>query len=136
MKLSEAMRLGAMISPQSRAGIQETRDGVRHTCALGAALEASGALKPTPTTGPGLNHRGSATSDFGYNVCPEWYHLLESYQLHPEFLIKSKVQLVRIISSLNDRYGWTRERIADWVETIENQQEQANPIEVDEAVQV
>ncbi len=89
LRLSEAMRLGAMLKPQ---GFEILRDALGRTCALGAAGEAVGhlhlrAIYPIldlPATCPVHGFRG--------------------------------FRLIDAIVSLNDVHCWTRERIADWIE--------------------
>lgn len=79
MKLSEAIRLGALLHPQcfDTMVLHNDSGSVVGTCALGAAAEAG-------------------------------------FKLHTvDILLRSK------ITRLNDRAGWTRERIADWVESFE-----------------
>ena len=38
--------------------------------------------------------------------------------IHP--VTKSQGQLYHIIQDLNDSHGWSREKIADWIETLDN----------------
>lgn len=108
MKLSEAIRLGAMLRPQV-FGV--TADDVG-TCALGGALEAIG--------------RGHLK----YHDSPTHWPVAGAVVVHP-------VQgydhvLFGVARSLNDEHRWTREQIADWVETIEQQQDQpATPVAVE-----
>lgn len=103
LKLPEAMRLGAMVEPQV-FGIRATAVG---SCAVGSAMKAA--------TG---SHWGSLGSiwpwaDVINPPCP-------ACGLHP-------VNLGTAIVHLNDEHRWTREQIADWVATIESQQEAAQP---------
>lgn len=102
MKLSEAIRLGAMLHPQCFGSMNRWRDGgdlpsavgddeVIATCALGAA-EAAG----YPDT------FSVSSSDMVCPECPQWTNGLE-----------------QVVAHLNDRHRWTRERIADWVATVE-----------------
>ena len=83
MKLSEAIRIGAKLRPQSFRGF--FRDG--GSCALGAAVHAK---------------TGRASPDFPTN----W----EEFFGVPNGLCGE-------IINLNDRKGWTREQIADWLES-------------------
>ena len=100
MRLSEAIRLGALLKPQA-FGLM-TRDG--GTCAWGAALEAAGirfncfgTLAPLPDDWKVL----SAT----LTTCPAC-----GDECHVGGIMGGH---------LNDIHRWTRERIADWVATIE-----------------
>jgi len=112
MKLSEAIRLGAMLKPQAREDlIQETFDAstgklVVATCALGAALDAVGLI---PENG---------WRDCCYNVLvTELWPILRSTAEEPCIPLWNK------ITRLNDDEGWSREAIADYVEKLENVQE-------------
>lgn len=110
MKLSEAIRLGAMLKPQGR----ELYIDAGKTCAVGAALDAIGVLDwflaqggdPTdwfPELSRDINRppnsrcpiSGCDDSDARFNIASTIFHL-------------------------NDDHRWTREQIADWVETIEH----------------
>lgn len=91
MLLSEAIRLGAMLRPQSFAGVFLDSEG--KSCAIGAACEAAG----VPLQG--------ALGISNYSGAEEAFPLLK--QLELEIVIH------------NDADRWTRERIADWVEERE-----------------
>lgn len=102
MKLSEAIRLGAMLKPQGRRGFF---DG-GNTCALGAAADAIGRLNDL--------------LDGRFLESKEW-PLLSEMAAHPVTLWTRSVW--DVVTSMNDIFGWTREQIADWVETIERERE-------------
>lgn len=106
MKLSEAIRLGALLNKQKRylAG-----DRSKGTCALEAATEALG-----------FNYQ----VDNYFAVCQQEFRLefMLRYVRCPECHEPSQLEYV-ITFCLNDRHGWTREHIADWVETIEPHEE-------------
>jgi hypothetical protein len=104
MRLSDAIRLGAMMKPQAFKGL--FRDG--GSCALGAALDAIGcglddgfrdqlALFPT-------------TIGIGRVTCPQCgrFGWIDAVVVH-----------------LNDDHRWTREAIADFVEPLERRAESA-----------
>jgi hypothetical protein len=101
MKLSEAIRLGATLKPQAFDGL----DHHGGSCALRAAAEALG----LPTDGIYIN----------YNLLRELYpYLGKAGQPCP--VCATKIGLPSdVIGHLNDKHRWTRERIADFVETIE-----------------
>lgn len=103
MTLSEGIRLGAMLKPHGvHFLLWEGR-----TCALGAAAEAAGVrLKPRQTV---------ITDD----MC-EVYPILaaESRQICPA-CDSSRPGVASVVVHLNDIHYWTREQIADHVETIE-----------------
>ena len=104
MKLSEAIRLGSMLHPQHFGDMHgwET-DGdkivIASSCALGAAMDA------------------------GYLI--DIKGLLDTYTICPACLVSApptgRVQAT--IVHLNELHKWTRERIADWIESIEMREE-------------
>lgn len=115
MKLSEAIRLGSMLGPQTFHQLHRANA----TCARGAALLAIG------------------IKDWAENdevAHTEWPILFE---MRPELKSceicgKEYVAelLVFAITHLNDQHRWTRERIADWVEQIENEMEAEQVVSV------
>lgn len=106
--LSEAIREGAKLNPQStRLYIQ-----VGCTCAWGAAVQATRALNGDPL------FKGS---DSG--ICDAVEQLERVYRY-----VKEKARcpacsqaktLNDAVHHLNDRHKWTREAIADWLESEE-----------------
>jgi hypothetical protein len=106
MKLSEAIRLGAMLKPQRFGGLYVDSG----TCALGAAMDAIGALPKKQSV---------ICSDAEWEPALRlWGGLLDRRVAHP--VNASPEDLVcHVITNLNDSHKWTREQIADWVETIE-----------------
>lgn len=111
MKLSEAIRLGAMLKPQ---GFGLLNDGDA-TCALGAAHHAAGiivyddqvkasihALRRWPVLGVKTNMPIA-----GYRQC--------------------LCRVDTMIVTLNDEERWTREQIAEWVEGVEATHEIGQP---------
>lgn len=106
MKLSEAIRLGAMMKPQAFGSFYDNGG----SCALGAACDALG-------IDPNLETQFLFVPDkIGYSVCPECGMT--------RFQRNTAEDDAYLIVHLNDIHRWTREQIADWVETIEAQQEQ------------
>ena len=107
MKLSEAIRLGAMLKPQ---GFGMLFDGAR-TCAMGAAHEAI----------------FGEMSEFDIDdSCSEVYALFDtllSQRMACPTCGYAYRRTYRVIHHLNDKHKWNREQIADWVATIEAQQE-------------
>lgn len=108
MKLSEAIRLGATLRPQG-FGQLFTTDG--RTCALGAALESIGVF--------GV--------DIVAAVLPEaWDWIMKGKYNGPRGVTKQTWitnNAYSIIVYLNDHEEWSRERIADWVESLESQED-------------
>ena len=101
MQLSEAIRLGAMLHPQQAFGTYRRFNDegqVVATCAIGAAGQAGYR---------GDEHRSVLLMRTSCPVC--------------EF----REALRCVVAHLNDKHLWTREKIADWVATIElTEQEQ------------
>lgn len=106
MRLSEAIRLGALMKPQ-RFGYAN-KDG--KTCAAGAAYDAI---------------------DLDFNEqTPEawkWVGQVLRYCPHPNCNAygHDRPKVVQYILSLclNDGHRWTRERIAVWIESVEQELE-------------
>lgn len=99
LRLSEAIRLGAILKPQA-FGHYFYQDG--GSCALVAASEAMGV----------------EYSKIDWNVIVKEAGLpLEC----PECGVRPKHPAGVISLHLNDRHRWTRERIASFVESIEQQ---------------
>jgi hypothetical protein len=107
VKLSEAIRLGAMMRPQAFGTVF---DGIG-TCAMGAACDAVGANY--------YNMRDSDELGMNHDDCVPCPACGKRPQ---EFVYASTI--AGNIAHLNDHHFWTREAIADWVETIEAQQDQ------------
>lgn len=104
MRLSEAIRLGAMLKPQAFGGPADAPlQQQAATCALAAAAEALGLrmLNIFWKSWPWM-----WVNDFDrQRVCP----VCTSDQCHP----------AGVIVHLNDVHRWTREQIANFVETFE-----------------
>lgn len=127
MRLSEAIRLGAMLKPQAFGsfftrgsdvtvvgdvlGLRRTADS---TCALGGALDAVGALE------------FSALEWVAYGLPSRW-PVLRVAATCPECGECCGAQGVWDVVAvhLNNKHRWTREQIADWVESIEQAQQPA-----------
>ena len=115
MKLSEAIRLGSMLRPQGFGAY--TRDG--RSCALGAAREAIGLILGWPG---------------------EWVVILSKRQKCPVCCVADVAtvslrhlvidRLFETIVLLNDEHHWTREQIADFIESqVERKQGNADAVE-------
>lgn len=106
MKLSEAIRLGSMIRPQAFG--DHFRGG--GSCAMGAAMEAVGMTR-------------------GSEEPPEWLAMLSATGIRGCPVCHApQNNAIGVSIHLNDWHRWTREQIADWVETIERQTEQPQQI--------
>ena len=98
MRLSEAIRLGAMATTQGYGPLSITNEDA--PCAIGAALLAVGKQA-------GRYDALDEQWPFAYDVkvqCPA---------------CEMRDFVADVLWHLNDTHKWTRERIADWVETIE-----------------
>lgn len=114
MKLSEAIRLGSMMKPQGFGDFYITPIWKSNgplgleiplheaSCALGAALDATD------------------TDDSDYPDA--WNPLVDFRRQCPQCSTYQEI-VWDVIVHLNDDHRWTRERIADWVEQIEIEQE-------------
>ncbi len=129
MRLSEAIRLGAMMKPQ---GFGEPLSLNGHaTCGFGAAVDAIG--MPTRDVLEGEYVTNGRAGGFAKRGCKaliipaEWNPFLEEFHLCPSCSAVSGNGMTRnglqAITHLNDFHRWTRERIANWVELQELQEE-------------
>lgn len=109
MKLSEAIRLGAMLKPQGFGAC--LWDG--RTCAMGAAYDAIGGL--------GVIDDGKGWGK-ALAVWPSLRIFLgrECHLCSDESPMPSEAN---VIAHMNDAHGWTREQIATWVQELEAQHE-------------
>lgn len=111
MYLHEAIRLGAMATEQGRGN----RSMLGHArCALGGALYAIGYVPL---------ERESPTDSRCYHFLIGRWPILHTMVKIPVGALNERVNLLTAIYMLNDMAGWTREAIADWVETIERRAE-------------
>ena len=116
MKLHEAIRLGAMVKPQGR-GAFYTPNG---TCAAGAALDAIGRLD---TTACAPNAATSVAQIFLLRECFPILANLPNFCPACERPFSGGWGFAEMqLAHLNDIHRWTREQIADWVQTIEDAQ--------------
>ena len=101
MKLSEAIRLGSMMGPQC-FGYMRLGEA---TCALGAAYKAlDDSVREVSMT--------------------DIYPWLAKKIICPVDYCSGITEVIFIIAQhLNDDHRWTRERIADWVATVEPKEE-------------
>ena len=121
MKLSEAIRLGAMMKPQAfgdyfRGGIRKRWQRILNFLGLYSAQESSCAWGAALEGG------------FGYLDSEDDVVYPDEYNWLSESIIRCPAchigqSTFYLIVHLNDDHRWTRERIADWVESIENAQQ-------------
>ena len=114
MLLSEAMRLGAS---WSKKGIIHIKSDDR-TCALGAALEGSVGIESNwPASMEKLSKK------FPYLHMQVVHPVMDNIIAGSLNCFNFKAgSLGATITILNDSYNWTREQIADWIETIEEKE--------------
>lgn len=109
MKLSDAIRLGALLHPQCFGMLWEQNLNLqlRATCALGAAYHAAGIVRH------GCVDVRDAEATFPIMAreveCPGGCGRVENCG--------------DTVAHLNDDHRWSREQIADWVATIEAREE-------------
>ncbi len=131
MKLSEAIKLGAMLKPQG-IGENSIHATSPATCAWGAAIEAAAVpariarIEEIAGQAPARGTNGGATHSTVYAIPREWQRIAGTRVVCPACLMADGVY--RIIPHLNDDHRWTREQIADWIATMET--EEAAPAEV------
>lgn len=112
MKLSEAISMGAMLGPQSFSAWQ-LGDA---TCAIGAAMAAvgieDGLSRDVMRVWPWIFDEERASRVCPVAECAKSNRMAES--------------VGHVIMHLNDNHRLTREQIADWVASVEPQEEQAD----------
>ena len=101
MRLSEAIRLGAMMKPQAFGVLIDDNGG---TCALGAAYDAFG-----------IKFDASGIPNGYLDELDLWLHRIIELQAAtcPECGLNTPA--IGLIPHLNDAHRWTRQRIADFV---------------------
>lgn len=103
MKLSDAIRLGAMMKPQAFSGAYWPEK----SCALQAACDAVG-----------IN---SSHGDAHVAFADTWGWSYRGPFQCPECQIEHCTVAALIAFCLNDDHEWSRERIADYIATLEPQ---------------
>lgn len=112
MKLSEAIRLGAMLKPPSRGGFMGVAYRADGSCALKAAGDALGFSHSTDVAAPYPQLRDR----FRWLDAPRACHIDGCTDDNFDGRFNDTLQ---IVYHLNDHHHWTREQIADWVATVE-----------------
>lgn len=103
MQLHEAARLGALLKPQGFGALYLRGN----TCVWGAVADAMGILKGEAVCGITAISENWPAASLKAN-CPACGNMADY------------VTVAGVMGHLNDDHRWSRERIADWVETIEN----------------
>jgi hypothetical protein len=134
LKFSEAVRLGAMATPQAFGTLTDQDGG---TCGVGAAVRAAGCrIVPTLFAQQFFGENGLLPLRTGLQspltvIIPiEWGAVLSQESHCPECGLVLVVS--QLITHLNDEHRWPRTRQADFVEAIEQKLE--NPREQQTAV--
>ncbi len=107
IKLSEAIREGAKLRPQAFGFMFNKRDGIWCSCALGAAREHVFGI------GPG----GCTTSANDITALAQQCGI-DLGQMCVDPQEQTHTMIHTVILRLNDEYHWTREQIADWLQTM------------------
>lgn len=96
MKFPDAVRLGSMLHEQCHGELfaYDGNGNLFASCAVGAALEAIGQTR---------------------NACLYWPELMEPSHCPA---CNEPAYINNVITHLNDSHLWTREAIADWLDTI------------------
>lgn len=105
LRYSEAIRLGSVLGPQGFGLSTNRRDG--SLCANDAAMAAANLIS--------IFQFPVAEREIACPVC-ELTNMLAGV----------------VAVCLNDEHEWSRERIADWVESVEREQEAAQSVCADE----
>lgn len=115
MKLSLAIRLGAMLRPQGKNNeAMIWWVGERPTCALGAAMHALNLKNES------VIRQDAWITNSIYPLIVARYEWIDTLKVQCPACTDSR-RVIATIYSLNDTHRWTRERIADWVATVEPQ---------------
>lgn len=120
MRLSEAIKLGAMLKPQG-FGDYQTRNG--GACALGSAMDAVGVETDIQNSLTDLLLGQLLPATNTSAACPV-------KPCNDDFAR----EIGSVIVHLNDDHRWTREQIADWVATVEPQETSAPAMELPASV--
>jgi hypothetical protein len=107
MILSEAIRLGAMLRPQGFGRYIDRSEKVFRSCAFAAAVEAV------------VNKARFTESVIETTITNNWSWVYGKCLACPVRGCDADSRPSCMITHLNDTHRWTRERIADWVETVE-----------------
>ena len=117
MKLSTAIREGAKKRPQCHGVLylhssdQTNTSGVVESCAIGAGLEGAGVINPES-----LNYPCRPKYRLYEHFEGEFIEALVSCPHSPGCPIRGQIR--SMMEHLNDNHLWTREDIADWLESI------------------
>lgn len=112
MRLSEAIRLGAMLNHQEHWYLKNDLNG--GTCAFGAVAEAFG-VDPAAEEFVFAALRTKYPWLLNDARCPACHAIVGAWRRFRH----EEVDVEDVVIHLNDDHRWSRERIAFWVETVE-----------------
>lgn len=109
MKLSEAMKAGIPLT-EPITGQYEKYDPdtgkICGTCALGAAWVGLHGVDLDP----------NKTGGVGWDLAKQWPEINDVFdRVHPITQATGQ-SIYKIVIDLNDKHGWSREQVADWLE--------------------
>jgi len=112
--LADAIRLGCTMTLPHRQAFfgPSTNVPIRSTCAMGAALYAAGDESVRTYDADSARCRFYWT----WETARELFPVVAQRAWHPEHKMPELIEI--IIENLNDVHGWSREQIADWIETL------------------
>jgi hypothetical protein len=128
LKLSQLIRLGCEMT-EACYGAISANDGLM-TCALGAALTGKRGelLKEKVSTNAAIHELfgGELNNSFGYSKIPDVKAPQEYIDLTKQHYEMNGIEIKEhwtykihdVITALNDNLKWSREQIADWVESV------------------
>ena len=110
MKLSEAIREGAKQHLQNLGTFfaYDENGNITHSCAMGAAYVHILKLEHRPDSGITAEQEIALQTTTGQFLGQDMKHPVNNMT----------GSLEGVIVSLNDRYHWSREMIADWLESV------------------
>lgn len=113
MTLADAIRFGAQKRPQTTDGsvFHLIRSGEWASCALGAAWEGRGGNISE------ILEVDIGTKERVYTELRQGFPVLATRVACPTDLTW-ETRMLRMIEWLNDHDHWTRERIAEWIDTL------------------
>jgi hypothetical protein len=117
MKLSEAIRMNGMMKPQGR-GAPSIGDP-NAPCVIGGALQVVGKQVVAIEEAQRVNN---------YGVLRTLWMWLDQPRQCPACNART-YDAVNVLYHLNDDHLWTRQQIADWVASVEPQEEPAPQVE-------
>ena len=122
--LSSAIRLGATLRPQAFGQFFQICNGVKCSCVIGAAIEGMELQSPPQGFLEWLLNCFKQGEVSRFNRLERQFPILNEYVDWPVESAHAQAKTVLIMADLNDKHHWSRERIADWIETIEGKKQE------------